>query len=84
MLNLLKWATNYVQRGFFFLKIQRRKPTATNCKHLNIPIVNSGSLNTLSQFKEGRVSGLRAMKTLISENNLPRIDEIKKGSYSKK
>ena len=64
------------KRNFFL--IQRRKPTATNCKHLSIPIVNSRSLNTLSQFKEGRDSGLRAMKILISENNSPKIDEIKK------
>ena len=51
------------KEDFFF--IQRRKPTATSCKHLSIPIVNSRSLNTLSQFKEGRDSGLRAMKTRI-------------------
>ena len=62
----------------FFLKIQRKKPTATNCNHLSIPIVNFRSLNTLSQFKEGRDSGLRAMKTRISENNSHKIDEIKK------
>ena len=50
---------------------------------MNIPIVNSRSLNTLSQFKEGRDSGLRAMKILISENNSPKIDEIKKADIAR-